>query len=286
MIVDCHAHLWEAPHQLGRCAEPGRTRIYTAATRPAGPYDLQMANQPADVTFVLGFRARMLNVNIPNAFIAAAVQQQPDRLLGFGAIDPDHDNVRAQADHIRKELRLAGFVVSPTAQGFHPASTTATLLYDYATDNDMPIIVHNGPPFGGVFCEFGSPDLFAGVCREYSKLKLIFSHFCWPWSDSALRLAMEYDNVYINTAGIATQTWHAYQTLVKAYQLGVIDKFLFASGFPDGGAAAAIESLYSLNQLVGATNLPAVPRHKLREIVERNTLTLLGLDKRLPVRHA
>ena len=98
-------------------------------------------------------------------------------------------------------------------------------------------------------------------------------------------MAAEYEHVYIDLAGLTDRTWSAYQTLIKAYQLGLTDKLLLASDFPAAGTAAAIEGLYSIsiNQLVGATNLPAVPRQKLREIVERNVLDVLGIERQISV---
>jgi hypothetical protein len=39
-----------------------------------------------------------------------------------------------------------------------------------------------------------------------------------------------------------------------------------------------METLLGFNKLLADTNLPAVPRERLRSIVERDTLTLLGIS--------
>ena len=57
----------------------------------------------------------------------------------------------------------------------------------------------------------------------------------------------------------------------------MIDKLLFGSDFPHTTVTECIEALYSVNQLAQGTNLPIVPRKALRGIVERETLSLLGL---------
>jgi hypothetical protein len=69
----------------------------------------------------------------------------------------------------------------------------------------------------------------------------------------------------------------AYQALLGAHQLGVMDKLLFGSGFPAASASQCIEALYSINQLVHQTNLPTVPREAIRGIVERDALSALGI---------
>ncbi len=284
MIVDCHTHIWEATTQLGKCAEPGRMRIFDSAGRSASTYDLGLACEPVDVCFVLGFKSKALGVDIPNKFIADYAYQHQDSVLAFGAIDPVNDDVAAEADRIRKELKMAGFVISPTAQGFNPTSTCAVMLYEYAGEHNMPIFIHQGPPFGGPYCEYSDPGLWASLCREFTNVKLIFTHMGWPWTDQTLLLAAEYENVYIDLAGLANRPWVGYQTLVKANQMSVIDKMLLASGFPVAGAAVAIEAIYSINQMVGSTNFPSVSRQKLGEIVECNTLQKLDLEHRLAAR--
>jgi len=286
MIVDCHAHIWETIGQLGQCAEPWRLRVYSSAARAASGYDLQLAGKPVEVSFVLGFRSKALGVDIPNKFIADYAFQYKDRVLGFGSIDPAHDVVSSEADRIRQEYRLAGFVISPGAQGFHPTSTRVLSLYEYAAEHRMPVIVHHGPPFGLPFCEFANPVLMAAVCRDFATVKFVLTDMGWPWVDEALLLAAEYENVYVDLAGVAGRDLVAYDCLAKAHQLGVLEKLLLASDFPAAGAAAAIEAIFSINQLASSTNLPTIPRQKLREIVERDTLKVLGVDDRLAAKAA
>jgi predicted TIM-barrel fold metal-dependent hydrolase len=87
----------------------------------------------------------------------------------------------------------------------------------------------------------------------------------------------KHQNVFADISGLLTRSWQAYNTLVNAYQYGVIEKLLFGSDFPYTTASDTIEALYSLNQMIQGTALPAVPREQLRGIVERDTVGLLGI---------
>ena len=91
-------------------------------------------------------------------------------------------------------------------------------------------------------------------------------------------LLAKHPNVYAEISWILHRPWEAYQALLGAHESGVTDKILFGSGFPFLSAAASIESLYRINHLVHGTNLPTIPREALRGIVERDALTLLGID--------
>ena len=66
---------------------------------------------------------------------------------------------------------------------------------------------------------------------------------------------------------------------MPAYEYGVMEKLLFGSDFPHRSPAECIEALYSLNQISAGTNLTAIPRQKLRGIVERDALALLGIEQ-------
>jgi len=275
--VDCHTHLWESASQLGKCNSNFRLKNNPSASRLASSYDLIIASEPVTISFLLGFRSRLLNVDIPNKFIADCSYQYREKIIGFGCIDPTSDNIKEQTQQILKNYNLAGFVISPAGQGFHPNSSSAMQLYDYAAEHNAPIIIHSGQPFGAPAAEFSNPILWTEIIREYSQIKFIFTDMGWPWSDQLMLLLAEYENAYTDTAGLVQRQWTGYQTLVKADQMGVIDKFLLASDFPASNAASTIESIYNINQIASNTNLPTIARQKLKAIVERDVLKILEL---------
>ena len=121
------------------------------------------------------------------------------------------------------------------------------------------------------------PFLLDEVARTFPKLRLVISQLGQPWIDETVFLLGKHANVFADVSGLLRRPWQAYNALVSAFQYGVIDKLLFGSDFPYTDAAECIETLYSLNQIAHGTNLPVVPREALRGIVERDTLTLLGL---------
>jgi predicted TIM-barrel fold metal-dependent hydrolase len=57
-----------------------------------------------------------------------------------------------------------------------------------------------------------------------------------------------------------------------------MDKLIFGSGYPHASPQDCIETLLGFNRLMVGTSLPTVPREELREIIERDTMQLLGID--------
>ena len=100
-----------------------------------------------------------------------------------------------------------------------------------------------------------------------------------PFAEQTLSMVAKHENVYVDLTIRPGSVWQVYNTVVAAYERGVMDKLLFGSGFPFGNPGECIETLLGFNKLLGDTNLPTVPRGNIRNIVERDALELLGIKK-------
>jgi hypothetical protein len=289
--VDCHTHVWQSPDQLGqlvlgdlpRPIRPRSLRLPNERIHPRGipsaDADYHWSQSAAvDKLIVLGFKSRYLRAEIPNRYVSDYVNRFPQKLIGFAGIDPTESNTVDEVKHVKTDLRLRGLTLSPANQDFHPSDTRAMRVYAIAEELGMPILMHPGGAFTEQSkMEYGRPYLLDDVCRTFPRLRIIIAQLGQPWVDETICLLGKHANVFADVSGMLKRPWQAYNALVSSYQYGVIDKLLFGSDFPYTNATECIESLYSLNQLAHGTNLPMVPRESLRGIVERDTLTLLGL---------
>ena len=290
MIVDCHTHVWQSPDQLGQVElgdmprrarpaariSPGRT-VWRSI--PSGDVEHHLAQSGAvDKSIVLGFKSRYLQAEIPNQYVADYVKRFPQKLIGFAGIDPTERDAAAEVRAVKNDLQLRGITISPANQDFHPTDSRAMKVYAEAEKLGMPVLVHPGGQFTEQSkLEFGRPFLIDEVARTFPKLRIVIAQLGQPWVDETIILLGKHPNVFADVSGLLRRPWQAYNSLVSAYEYGVIDKLLFGSDFPYTNAIECIETLYSINQLAQGTNLPVVPREALRGIVERDTLALLGL---------
>ena len=290
MIVDCHTHIWDAA-QPGKDIEAAFRQALLRSTggrdaRFAGAsiHQLLAAAKPVDKTFVLAFKSRYLDVEIPNAAVAACVREYPDKLIGFAGIDPTVvREAVAEMQKARDEMGLRGVTVSPAAQNFHPADTGAMQVFAEAARLKLPVLVQQGVSVAmAAKMEFARPHLLDEVAREFPTLKIIVAHLGYPWIDECVVLLAKHPNVFADISALLSRPWQAYQALVTAHECGVMDKLLFGSDFPRMSATTCIEALYSINQVVQGTALPTVPRQQLQAIVERDALPLLGLGPAAP----
>jgi uncharacterized protein len=288
MIVDCHTCIWDRPDRLGRAIhKPSSESNSNGDTTPA-PTPLRAnaqlhrkASEPVDLSIVVGFKSEFLGAEIPNELVADYVKRSPDRLVGFAGIDPtDPHRAIESMRHASEALRMSGVAMAPMAQNVHPCHTNAKTCYEEAAKLRLPILFHGGVQTSpDSVLHFGHPALLDEIAREHASLKIVIAQMGFPWLNETIALMKKRANVFADISWILAQRWTAYQSLLAAFEHGVIDRILFASGFPYMHAAHCIEALYDINHLVQGTNLPSIPREKLRGIVERDALKLLGIDR-------
>jgi len=280
MVIDTHTQIWSNPEQLGReMAEELRRQ----QSQHWGQFDASTAAHEesmrcVDASFVLGFRSQRLGAMIPNEFVAEYVARDVQRRIGIAGIDPMCDDADAQLDSAM-DLGLSGVSIAPAYQGFHPQHSQAMRLYERCTDAALPVFVTMDQPItASAILEFARPVLWDEVARTLPQLTLVIGQLGYPWMDETLVLLAKHPNMYADISGLAARPWHLYNALLSAVSMGVMDKLLFGSGFPRQTPAKVIEAAYSINTFSHGTQLPSIPRTQIRGIVERDSLTCLGID--------
>ena len=280
MIVDCHTHIWANAEQLGR----GLAHFLHHSTDPgalnADPADHAISANFVTCTLVLGCRSRFLDADVPNDYIADYIASRGEHLIGIAAVDPTEPDALDEAAGWLDRREFRGLVVSPCDQNFHPADSRAMGLYDLAARREAVVFVRQGMHFHAAsHIEYARPILLDEIAREFPTLTMVITSLGYPWTDETLALLGKHDRLFGDLAGLARRPWLAYTALATAHQYGVMNKVLFASGFPVMTAAKAIETVYRLHEMTQGTNLPTVPREALRTMIERDALKALGVAR-------
>ncbi|HWB19281.1 MAG TPA: amidohydrolase family protein, partial [Phycisphaerales bacterium] len=280
MIIDVRTYSWTNLDQLGRhMADRLMDRQgerWTPVDASATAHERAMGC--VDGALVMGFRSERLGARIPNELVAEFVGKAPQKRAGIAGIDPTSADAM---DEIRRAagMGLVGVSVSPSCQGFHPAHSSAMRLYDECVKRGMPVFISGLDPLtAGAEMEFGRPGLWDEVARSFPELRIVVSQLGHPWVDETLVLLSKHHHVYADISGVASRPWQLYNALLSATSFGVMDKLLFASGFPYEVPSKTIETMYSVNAFAHGTQLPTVPRAQIRGIVERNAAECLGIE--------
>lgn len=264
MIVDCHTHISSAGDEISLAGHPAATETDTV-----------------DVCIVLA--AADKSSQETNKALSEYVSKYEEKTIGFALVEPTRDNIGIKnLSVLAEKMGLAGTVLYCSEFGFHPAHSRAMRFYESAEELGLPVFFHND--FGsisGAVLDYAQPYLLDEVARTFPKLKIVVGTMGVPFVEQTLSMAAKHKNVYADLTVNPSRVWQIYNMVVAAYEQGVMDKLLFGSGYPEGKAEECIETLLGFNKLLGDTNLPAVPRGNIRNIIERNTLELLGIKKDL-----
>jgi predicted TIM-barrel fold metal-dependent hydrolase len=279
MIVDLDTRFWPRIEDLG--AELGAAVRALGSSRWLQPDATTEAHAAAvravDAAVVVGFRSELVRGAIAEDALRGAVERGGGRLFLARAIDPSRPDATAEVESARKE-GAAALWMDPCTQGFNPTDTRAMRVFDRAEANQLPVFLGwSGPLPASGRLEFARPYLLDEVARAFPRLAIVIGGFGAPFPSETIALVAKHDRVFTTTAGIAARPWELLNALQCARDHAVDRKVCFASGYPFDTPARAIEAIYGVNGLVQATQLPHIARSALREIVERDSVSLLGL---------
>ena len=258
MIVDCHTHI--------RSFEGAEISEHLAAAETVDACIVLAAHEgPRDEV---------------NRKVAEYVGQHREKMTGFAVVDPTQDRLTDKAlAFLTEKLGLRGLVLYCSIHGFHPSHSQAMRLYEAVRDMALPVFFHNGSHNLGAraVLEYAQPYLLDEVARAFPDMKIVIGNMGVPFVEQTLAMVSKHENVFADLTIRPSKIWQTYNIVMAAYEQGVMDKLLFGSGSPLGNAGACIETLLGFNMLLADTKLPTVPRGSIRNVIERDSLEVLGL---------
>ena len=260
MIVDCHTH------------------IDFAAADDVGTSEHLEAAETVDACIVLA-RGGASNEEV-NKKLSGYVGKHTEKIVGFGVVEPIKDNVSVKhLTFLRDKLGLKGVVLYCCQSGFHPTHSRAMQFYESAQEVGLSVFFHNsGADLGSeAVLDYAQPYLLDVIAREFGGLKIVIGTMGVPFVEQTLSMVAKHKNVYADLTIRPHNIWQVYNMVMAASERGVMDKLLFGSGFPLSKAGECIERLLGFNMLLADTNLPTVPRGHIQNVIERDTLELLGI---------
>jgi predicted TIM-barrel fold metal-dependent hydrolase len=261
MIVDCHTHV--------RSFEGTEISEHLAATETVDACIVLASHEgPRDEV---------------NRKLAEYVGQHREKMTGFAVVDPTQDRLTDRLlVSLTEKLGFKGLVVYCAINGFHPAHSHAMRFYEAVREAGLPVFFHNGSHNldAKAVLEYAQPYLLDEVARAFPGMKIVIGNMGVPFVEQTLAMISKHESVFADLTIRPRKVWQTYNIVVAAYEQGVMDKLLFGSGSPLGNAGECMETLLGFNMLLADTKLPTVPRGSIRNVIERDSLELLG------VRHA
>ena len=261
MIVDCHTHI---ENSVGENVSDKHLA----------------AVETVDACIVLADSG--ISSTEVNNKLSEYINKYNEKMVGFAVVRPDEDQLSTSSlESATRKIGLKGIVLYCSDWGIHPTNSRNMRVYESALELKLPVFFHNA----GVdikrkaFLDYAQPYLLDEVAREFPSLKFVIGNMGAPFIEQTLIMVAKHENVYADLTIKPKNVWQTYNTVIAAYEYGVMDKLLFGSGFPTYSPEQCIETLLGFNMQLADTNLPAVPRVSIKSIIERDTLSILGINE-------
>ena len=282
MIIDIHSHAWQFPDHFDERFRQ-QARDVARADRDlelSVTYESYRAGaQTTDKTVVFGGKARLSGVWVDDAYVAEYVAAHPDRLIGFLSVDPTQDGWQEEMRHGHRELGLKGIKLLSMYAGFYPHDPRLDPLWQYAGDNQLPVLLHTGTTFvaqAPIDCTL--PRHLDPVATKYPDVKIVMAHLSHPYEGECVAVIRKHPNVYTDVSALHYRPFQFYNSLMLVQEYGVWHKLLFGSDYPFTTIDASIAGIRSLNEMLEGTALPRLDGDEIEALIHRDSLKLLGLE--------
>lgn len=281
MIFDVHSHAWEYPRhfsddfrQQARGAKAGTELDLTVR------YDEYRQSAPEDtVTVVFGGKARLSGLWVDDRYVADYVAAHPDKLIGFLSVDPTQPGWQDELRQGHQEYGLRGIKLLPMYAGFHASDAILDPLWQYATQHQLPVLLHTGTTFvAQAPLECTLPRHVDPVATRFPEVRIIMAHLGHPYEGEAIVVARKHRNVYCDISALHYRPFQLYQSLMLVQEYGVWDKVLFGTDYPFTTVNATVDGLRKLNDMLEGSALPRLNRDAIERMIYRDSRELLNLS--------
>jgi predicted TIM-barrel fold metal-dependent hydrolase len=281
MIIDFHTHI-TAPEIIAQrdeyCVRDAWFRDLYAnpQARLSSAEDLIRAMDQADVAqaVVFGFGWQDMDLcRQDNDYVMESVARYPDRLFGFGIVNP-----AAGREAVREVERCAGGgllgvgELMPDGQGYRlDDEKTMAPIVEVALDHDLLLLTHCSEPVGHLYPGKGTvtPDEVIRFARLFPQAPLVCAH----WGGGTIfyelmpEIARLMTNVYYDTAASPYLYQDDIFTLAARWAPG---KVLFATDYP----------LIAPKRFIARMRSVRMPTATLRRMLGGNAWRVLRLGQR------
>ncbi len=214
-----------------------------------------------------------------NAGLAATVGAHPDRLIGFGMVDPrSHAD---PADGVRRCIEEHGFAGIGEFGYLDITEPHCFPIYEACIELDVPLLIHLGIGLPTLPLRLGHPALLDDVVIRYPELKVVAAHCAAPWFNELAGVAVRHPNVWVDISALGAYPRMArMQAIGTMLAAGLSDRLLFGSDFPvvdtDSWArwVGGFKVPFLARKLLG---LPAFTSAQREALMGGNAARLLGI---------
>lgn len=277
MIVDVHTHVFPSHGVFSGKFIEEASRMRAEPVDLVTRYEAYRATAAGcEVTICFGGKARLAGLWVDDRDVAAYVRQDPQRLIGFLAVDPTQPRWEEELEYGHQVLKLQGIKLMPMYAGFFPQEARLNFLWSYAQQHGLPVLLHTGTTFVSQGpLETTLPRHIDVVARRFPEVRIIMAHLAHPYEGECVAVIRKHPHVYADVSALHYRPWQLFHSLMLVHEYGVWNKLLFGTDFPITDVAESLAGLRTLATIqIDRFRLPA---EQIEALIGRDALALLGL---------
>jgi len=246
-VIDIHAHLG--------ASWIGQTDFtdFTPADLVAG-YDRFGVEKACVSSWQILYEPKQGNVEI-----CQAVQQFPDRLMGFCVVSPRQPGALEEVENCTTKQGMKGIKLHPSQGKWKADSRLVDPIIDFAQSKRIPVLMHTWSD------DHSHPTRVGNLAKRFPRATIIMAHMSADAWLEAIEVAADHDALLLDTA----VHYNQYQVLKTAVEKLGSERILFGSDFPEMNLGA------ELAKIVYAQ----ISDRDKKRILGENAAELLGISK-------
>ena len=213
--------------------------------------------------------------------VAAFLKQAPERLTGFGYVNPLLRRAEKELRRQREELGLFGLKLYPCMDSYSPDDPNTFEVYEVAQALDIPVLFHQaGVPEAHDLLTHTDPTQIDVVAKNFPKMRIVLAHLGYPRVDETLYVLRKHKNVYADISwpygniNHPSYLWLLWRDMLTAMNLGVLQKLVFGTDYPGIRQKPYLDMLMSVNKYAPHNDLQ-IPAEKLWAMLDENVQHLM-----------
>lgn len=192
MIIDCHVHV-------------NNYQDETVATldQTLGALQQEMRRNRVDIALIL--TSYKVTAGRPGTVEMVDATRSMDNLFIVAGIPFDGDRTE-QLDALRPgvaEGKIRGLKLYPGYQPFYPSDPSLTVVYAFAKEHSLPVMIHSGDtysPRGKL--KYSHPLHVDEVAVDHPDVNFVICHLGNPWIRDCMEVVYKNANVYTDFSGL------------------------------------------------------------------------------------
>jgi len=173
-----------------------------------------------------------------NDTVIKAVQKYPDRIIGYGYINPRDPGALDEVHRCLGDLKMKGIKFHSWKHGYYPDNCIQLHdVIDAIEPYNVPILTHTGT------ASLSLPQQWAVVAESHPGVRFVFAHIgYYDFGYGCVERAKRLPNIYVETSG-----QHEIPVIEKALRDLGPQRIIFGTDWPYKYIASEMEKFHALD---------------------------------------